>query len=167
MKPGDRVEVTHPKYEGCEGEITHLRGSFAKVDIGMGLPREFDLGWLRLLQNSDTVSDTRSDTNNGYNFPSKRDSPSPVSETISQSVSEIAPKKRPFKAWHTIYCYRSKGQRYYRYAWKDTRERGQLHIPGGSWRSPVVRERRDQVRKWISEGKSSSEIRGAISNWGW
>jgi hypothetical protein len=93
-----------------------------------------------------------------------------VSETVSeispQTVSEIAPKKRPFKAWQTVYRYTSKGQMYYRYAWKDSGGKGALHIPGGNWRSQLVQERKNRVRGWISEDKPPAWIAAQVKRWG-
>lgn len=167
LQPGDRCLVTDPRAGKLYGETCEL----IRVEDGIahlayhGSRRSLPARWIAPVL-SDPNSDTVSDTGNGQT-PGVAAAQTPsMSETTPFPVSEKQPKKRPLKTWQTVYRYRSKGQMYYRYAWKDEQGKGSLHIPGGNWRSPLARERKNQVRQWISDGKPAAWVAEQVGRWG-
>jgi len=116
-------------------------------------------------KSSDTLSNFYSDTTSDSKVIQQGNTDLSVSETIAEKLAKKPRAKRPSRPWQTVYRYRSHEHWYYRYAWKDETGKHELHIPGGNWRSPVVKERVAWIRRQIKAGKSSTEIAEVICSW--
>lgn len=85
----------------------------------------------------------------------------------TKPTSASGTKSRRKREWATLKRYSSKGNFYYRFVWGCGHSvKGWHHLPGGNWRSPIVQQRRSQVRQWLKQKQPAEWIAKQIDRWG-